>query len=234
VLLVVCGLGIAYQFVYMAADHAYLLSRVALQGPARTESAIKAMRLNPYNDMYRAEIGLAYTDEIIDNLNAASQAQQQGQDPMPYQQAAAEKIALAEAAFLSTIKFVPWEYDNYVFLANLYNLAGQTVDPSYYEKAVEIARRGVEVERYGPAIRTQLARALISTGKTDEAVKELEYAVKMDPVYAEGGLLLAQLYEQDGRLNEAIALLKGIDAQKPGQTGVAETIRRLEASATAQ
>ncbi len=232
VLLVVCSLGVVYQFVYMAADHAYLLARVALTGPARTESAIKARRLNPYNDMYRAEIGLAYTDEVIDNLNAAVQAQQQGQDATVYTRAVAEKLSLAEASLLDVIAFVPWEYDNYVFLANLYNLGGEMVDPAYYQKAIEIARRGIEVEPYGPAIRTQLARALIATGGVDEARKQLEYAVKMDPAYAEGALALANIYEKQGQLSKAIEVLRSVEKWKPGQTGVAEKLARLEASST--
>ena len=102
------------------------------------------------------------------------------------------KFQQAEAALRDTIAFVPAEYDNYVFLSNLYNVAGQMIDPAYYEKAVAIADKGIEVEPFGPAIRVQRARALLSLDRTDDALKDLQFAVKMDPMYVEATVLLAK------------------------------------------
>ena len=149
--------------------------------------------------MYRAEVGLAYQDQVINALTQALQAQQQGQDPTEAVDYARQRFVDAEQAMLSTIAFVPPEYDNYVFLANLYNLGGQYLqDKSYYEKAIKIAKRGIEVEPYGPAIRYQYSKALVDTGQAEEAVKQLRYALKMDPRFSDAAVLLATTLKREG------------------------------------
>ena len=232
VLLVLAALGIGYQVMLIQADHAYLLARVIYQGPQRTAAAIEAAALNPWSDSYRAEVGLAYTDEVFSNVNAASQAQQQGQSPAPYVTAAREKLGLAERSLLDTIRFVPPEYDNYVFLSNLYNAAGQMFDPRFYTDAIKTAQKGVVVEPNGPAIRVQLARALAATGQRDQAIKQLELAVRMDPAYAEASVTLAEQYQKAGRIADGIRVLKAIETVNPGQTGVSAALKALEASVT--
>ena len=59
------------------------------------------------------------------------------------------KFQQAEAALLDTIAFVPAEYDNYVFLSNLYNVAGQMIDPSLLREGRRDRRQG----RRGRAVR---------------------------------------------------------------------------------
>lgn len=233
VILVAVGLGVGYQFVLIQADNAYLQARIALGGAARTASAIKAAKLNPFNDMYRAEVGLAYTDEALDYINQAQQAQQSNQDPQALVSAAQERFNLADASLRDTIAFVPPEYDNYVFLANLNNMGAQLFGQTqYYAKAEKVAREGIAVERFGPAIRVQLARALLGQSKTAEAIKELETAFNMDNAYTEAALLLSQTYEQNGQPAKALLVLKKTDLVKPAQAGIAEAIARLEASST--
>ena len=203
-MLVVAAFGIVGNTIYIVADHAYLNGRLANPGdPARAAAALRAVKLNPTNDIYRAEVGLAYQDELINALTQALQQQQAGQDPSQSLNVAKQRFDLAEAEMLSTIEFVPPEYDNYVFLANLYNLGGQYFDPSYYDKAIEIAKRGIEVERYGPAIRYQLAQAYQGKGQTNDAIRVLKYSMKMDPIFSDAAILLAQLYAKQGREDEA-------------------------------
>lgn len=218
--------GIWYMVVYMQADRAYLMSRIGTQGAQRTAWAERAAKLNPWNDMYRAEVGLALTDEVIGALNTA------GGDAQALAKAR-EIFERAEASMLDTIEFVPWEYDNYVFLANLYNLGGQFFDPAYYDKAIEIAKKGVEVEEFGPAVRFQLARAYLSKGQADLAIEQLERCVEMDPAYTEAVTALSQIYEMRGQVDEAIRVLKTANDYRPGQSGVADKLAALEASAAA-
>ena len=90
------------------------------------------------------------------------------------------------------------------------------------------------VEPYGPAVRVELARALAATGRLEEAVSEAEYAAELDPANAGASLLLAELYQQTGDLEKALAALKRTEAVKSGQTGVAEEIRRIETSLSAR
>ncbi len=124
---------------------------------------------------------------------------------------------------------MPSEYDSYVSLAELFVLGGEALREDLYQSAVQVARQGIEVEPFGTAIRVQLARALLAQGKTDEAVEALEYVVRIDPSDGRAALLLAGVYQQRGKTAEALALLRAVDARLPGQAGVAEAIRQLEA-----
>jgi O-antigen ligase len=218
-------LGISYQVVYMQADANYLRARIASTGAERTAYAIKATQLNPYNDMYRAEVGLAYTDELVNLLNSAQQGQQ------VTTQQVSDAFKKAEGSLRDTIAFVPWEYDNYVFLTNLYSTGAQVLDRAYLEQAIEVGRAGVRVEPYGPAIRLQLARALIESGEVDEAVQHLAFARRMDPSYGEATLLLAKTLEAQGRVEKAIEILRLSEKQRPGLEGVAAELARIESGA---
>ncbi len=229
---VLAAFGIGYQVVYMQADNAYLQARIASQGAARTALTKRAVQLNPFNDMYRAEVGLALTDEVLANLQAANTASASGGDTSQYLAAARQAFVEAEKSFIDTIDFVPWEYDNYVFLANLYNMGAQALDPSYVDKAIAIGKRGIEVEPYGPAIRVQLARAYELNRQPEEAIKQLSIAVKMDPAYTEAVLDLTRLYRESGQLDKAIATLKLAESWRPGQPGVTDQLNSLQSSAT--
>jgi tetratricopeptide (TPR) repeat protein len=230
---VLAGLGIGFQIVYMQADYEYLIAMVASQGQARVDATLAAVRLNPFNDMYRAEVGLAYRDQMIANLNLAQQAQQAGQDPTPYLRLAAQEYGESANAMQDTIKFVPWEYDNYVFLASLDNIAGQVLDPKYYKTAQGIALQGVAVETFGPAIRVELARSYQGQSQIDKAIEQANTAAKMDPAYSDAWLLLSNLYVQKGDKAQALAVLKQFQTSNPGDTSAASALAQLEPTASA-
>ena len=169
---------------------------IASEGTERVESAKKAVSLNPYNDMYRAEVGVAYRDLMIAYLNAAQQAQAQGQDPAQYMNQAAAAYEQSVNSLIDTIDFVPWEYDNYVFLASVHNIAGQTLNPKYYDSAVEVGLEGVEVEQFGPAIRVELARAYNGKGDNAKAIEQAKIAAEMDPNYTDAWVFLSSLLRE--------------------------------------
>jgi len=220
------AIGIVFQFVIVSADRAYLVSRIGATGAERTAAARRAVRLNPFNDMYRAEVGLALTDETFDAFSAA----QTSQDPGQAMSAVQMKFREAEAALIDAINFVPSEYDNYVFLTNLYNVGGQTIDRSYYQDAVDLADKGVVVEPFGPALRVQRARALLALNRTDEAIKDLEVAVRLDPVYVEAALLLSRTYVSVGRTDDALKMLEAFPIWSANRPSVDEEIKAIEAS----
>ena len=229
---VLAGLGIGYQLVFMQADNDYLIAMVASQGQNRVDATLAATKLNPFNDMYMAEVGLAYRDQMLANLNLVQQAQQAGQNPNQYMQLAAENYNSAVSAMERTIQFVPWEYDNYVFLSSVHTIAGQVLDPKYYEAAQSVAERGVAVEPFGPAIRVELARAFQGENELDKAIEQASTAAKMDPAFSDAWLLLSSLYEQKGNKAQAIAILKKFQLTNPGDTNVASSLARLESSST--
>jgi tetratricopeptide (TPR) repeat protein len=232
VVLAVAALGIGYQGVYVLADNAYLQAQTAPTLTERTAGALRAVKLNPLNTLYRGNVGLAYLAEVRAYLQAGIQAQQNGADTAPYAAGFKQRFADAEAAFKDAIAFVPDEYDNYVSLADLYNVGGASLRKDLYQKAIAIAEKGLKIEPFGTAIRVQLAQSLLGTGSTGEAVKTLEYTMRIDPRGGNAALLLAQVYQQQGKTAEALAVLKAVDALAPGQPGVAEAIQQLEAGAT--
>ena len=182
---------------------------------------------------YREGLGLAAIAEIHSTLQAGAQAQQQGLDTAPYATAVRQQFAYAEQVIKDAIAFLPGEYDNYVSLADLYNLGGQVVDKGFYTKAIRAAQQGLAVEPYGTEIRVQLAQALLGAGQPAQAVKLLEYTLKIDPSNGAAALPLARFYAQQGRFTEALDMLRAVDALLPGQPGVATEIASLEASASA-
>lgn len=222
--------GVGFWVVYLQADNAYLMARIGSTGSERIRYAERAVELNPYNDMYRAEVGLAYTDETVAHINQALTATQSGGDAGASIQAAERTFRLAEAKIKEAIEFVPAEYDNYVFLTNLYNLAGQFFDERYYQDAIVTAEQGIEVSEFGPAIRYQYARALHGSGQVDRAIGELEYAHSMDPAYSEAALLAASYHEEQGDIASALEILRATETYRPGLPDVAEEIARLEAA----
>jgi tetratricopeptide (TPR) repeat protein len=224
--------GIFYQSVLMRADYAYLLANVGMQGAQGTEQAKLAVRLNPLNDMYRAEVGMSYRQEMIAAAQAMMQAQESGEDPSAHAALAKEKFDAAVASLKETIAFVPYEYDNYVFLASVYNIGGSLIDPKYYQDAIEWGKKGIEIEPFGPAIRTEYARALLATGKTEEGIKQLKSAWDMDHAHSEAATLLGQEYAKQGRIAEAVALLKLAQAANSSDGNIGELLKQLEGTAT--
>ena len=114
--------------------------------PTAPRRRARAVRLNPLNPTYRGGVGLAYLDEVRASLQAGAQAQQNGEDTTPYAEAVRRSFANAETALKDAIAFVPDEYDNYVSLADLYNVGGGALTEDLYQSAIEVAEQGLEVD----------------------------------------------------------------------------------------
>lgn len=229
VLVAVLSVG---NVVYVAADNAYLKARVASAGQERIELVQTAISRNPYNDMYRAELGLAHTDVLVQVLNQIQTSQQSGGDNTALIQQGKAAFERSEQAFLDAIEFVPWEYDNYVFITNLYNLGGQYIDSAYAEDAVEWGLKGVEVEPFGPAIRMQLARAYLAQAQYDDAITHLEAATDMDPRYAEAWMVLGEARQANGDIDGAREAFSRAKKVNPNLPGIDTALGELEATTT--
>ncbi len=231
-IIVVVGALSVFNIRYLMADRYYLMGRI---GPYDTESRIRflerAIQLSPSNDMYRAEVGLQYQNRAAQFVGQIQQASAQGQDTGALITSMRDSFLKAEQAILDTIEFVPPEYDNYVFLASLYNLGGDILTPDYYDKAIDIARRGVEVQYFGPAIRLQLARALASKGLNEEAKRELELAVRFDPAYAEAKQLYVSVLIEQGDYGRAREVLEQILAANPEDAFASSQLQRIPSTA---
>lgn len=185
-----------YNAVYLVGDNYYLKARVS-QGDAATRIGYvkSAISLNPFNDMYRAELGLAYQDLMIAWL---SQAQSQTGTTQAQSISQGRQAFLdAETALKETIAFVPTEYDNYVFLTNLYNQGGVYFDATYFDKAITLAKKAeADIEPNGPAVRFQEGLAYQYKGDFKNAITTLVTASRQDPSYVEVKMLLGDIYRR--------------------------------------
>lgn len=231
--IVIVAAGVAYQGVVLAADHSYSKSQTASLAGEQTQEALRATELNPLNADYRQGLGLAYLAEMRAYLQAGAEAQQKGEDTTPYEKQVVRSFLEAKSALEKAIDFTPPEYDNYVILASLYNLAGEAMDADLYQDAIQVAERGLQIMPLGTSIRVQLAHSLVATGRIPEAVDALEYCVQIDPTGGEAAAYLAGIYQQQGDPDKALELLRSVEALAPGQPGIAEAIRELEAGAGA-
>jgi O-antigen ligase len=209
---------------YLRADYHYLRTRLGQEYAQRLADAETAVRLNPYNDMYRSGVGTAHSDAMSGLLRQAYAEEQAGQDSS--QSVAGAQVAFERAvdSLEDTIWFVPLEYDNYLFIANVYNLAGEAFDPRYYQDAIEWSRKGVEVSEFGPGIRYQLAVALQGSGDLQGAEEELLFAIEMDPRYVEPRILLADIYLREGEVDAALEQFERVRELDPEYPGIDDLI----------
>lgn len=227
--LVLVGLLLIGSFVYTSADSHYLKARIVARGDGRVAEAKRAIELNPYNDMYRTELALAY----VDNAVGAVTALQSSSDDQT-RAAARAAFETAERELKSVIEFVPWEYDNYVFIVNLYTLGGRYLDEAYLDDGVEWGLKGIEVEEYGPAIKFQLANVYVLQGEYDLAYEQVAYAVDLDPNYSDAWVLLGEIEIQRGNEDAAVKAFETALARKPELTSVRDRLEKLQASMSAE
>jgi len=216
------------NLVYLMADNAHLQTKIGATYEERVASAETAIRRNPFNDIYRAELGLVHAEAFSYLASQIRLAENQGQDATMMRAEAQRVFNLAEAEFLETIEFVEYEYDNYVFLANLYNNGVGVLSAEYNEKALAIGRRGIAVSEFGPAIRLQYAIALLDAGDIEEAERQMRAAVEMDSRFADTHMLLAEILAQRGDAAGALEYYQKVKAIDPAYPGIDEMIARVE------
>jgi tetratricopeptide (TPR) repeat protein len=228
---VLCLTGTVLNVRYIAADTHYLAGRVLTTGTERVAEIERAIELNPYNDMYRLELGTAWRDMFRDSAEEYLQSANSGTPDQEVLYQALDYYTRAVDAYEAMIRFVPQEYDTYVFLANLHNEAATYIQTDYAERAAEIAQKGIEIEPYGPAIRVQAAMAYLLLDRVDDAIADLEVATSLDPNFSQAYIILAEAYRREGRIDEARAALQHVLERYPSNTEAQTALESLEASA---
>lgn len=232
---VVIGLvliGLLANVRFVMADNTYLQARLVKQGIERVETIDRAIELNPYNDMYRLERGVAWQDLFRAAGQAYARSVEAGTPDEQARESAMLTLENSMAAYDNMIEFVPQEYDTYVFYASLFNEAGAYLDPSYYGNAIEIGLRGVEVEPFGPAARVQLASAALSTGQVDLAIEHLEVATELDPNFVQAFATLGEAYRMAGRAEDARVAYEYVLERSPGEAMATAGLAALDSTAT--
>ena len=102
-----------------------------------------------------------------------------------------------------------------------------------HDEAISVARKGLEKNPNYPSARLTLARALLDSGRTQEARPELEQIVKASPDNIMASRLLGDALEQLGEPALALAQFERTLRLSPGDKVVIEKIADLKAKAAA-
>jgi Flp pilus assembly protein TadD len=186
-----------------AADYTHARGYVATDPRDAAQAYERAVRLNPLNDRYRAQVGSAWRAAAEASLEQAGAAQGAGADPSQFVQAASEAFAASERWTKATIAFAPDASQNYSFLASLYILGSTAFDPALSGKAIEITEERLKVEPNGAENRYLLGVALAANRRFDEAQEQARLAAELDPNWPDPTILLGDLAREAGRLEEA-------------------------------
>lgn len=227
---VACLAGSLLNVRYTAADTHYLAGRVLTTGTERVAEIERAIELNPYNEMYRLELGTAWRDLFQSSARSYAQSVTSGGADATLRDQTLALYSRAESAYEDVIDYVPQEYDTYVFLANLHNEAATYIDPAYAERAVDVAKRGIVVEEFGPAIRVQLAMSYLLLQRPADAIEALEFATSLDPNYNQAYIILSEAYRREGRIDDARAALAHVLDRYPGNAEAQQALDALGAS----
>jgi hypothetical protein len=199
---------------YFQADQFYL--RSYQYATVNVDEAIRQARtaysLNPSNDMYIGQIGLLQSQKARSTgLRADGEA--------------------AIVDIRRAIAFNPWEYDNYIFLANAYAILGDA-DPRYWPDVIEAGAQALRVEPVAPAARFYRGLAYLSMKRYSDAKKELEIGYFQDPSYGEVSFTLGQVYEAMGDKKNARKFYELAKTSLPMPQQADDAIRRLAATSS--
>ena len=191
-LLVSFALGSALE-----ADHEHLLAQGA-QGAAQVAHAQAAVRLDPLSARYRKALALAYVGEFASAVDAFDAPRTKGAQASALARTLSERFAAAESELRHARDFAPSDFETYIFLAGLYNDAGERLGAAHYREAVAAARDGLRLAPVAPQLHLQLGYALQGRGDDAQAAAEFQRAVRLDPAYEEAGAALAALRRGSG------------------------------------
>jgi len=78
-----------------------------------------------------------------------------------------------------------------------------TLDPKYYQLALQALLRGAQLAPTDPKIKYNLALVYLTLGQNQEAIKALEETIQLKPNYEDPRYALALIYEQAGEKQKA-------------------------------
>lgn len=81
-----------------------------------------------------------------------------------------------------------------------------------WEEALKHYREALSLDPTSNYLRTQISYIYLRTGKVQEAIDTAETVIKSDPNYTPALMLLAQMYNSQKRLDEAMSLYERVIA----------------------
>ena len=110
------------------------------------------------------------------------------------------------------------------------NLAAMHFEAGHLQEAAEAYARLVQREPQDASLRTSLAGALGSLGRYDEAMKQLDVAIKIEPLNVEAYHNKAVIYERQGKRDAAIAQYRLAVRYNPQYEPSRQALQRLTGS----
>lgn len=110
----------------------------------------------------------------------------------------------------------------------LFFLAQLDINEGNVDRAIAIVSGLVQLEPQNPARLYQLGILLASTNRLNDAVSAFEYAVNLDPQYANARYFLALGYVEQGKIDQAIEQLKIVKELNASNSAVDSLINQLQ------
>lgn len=230
-LLVIFGLGLLFMAGQKYIAEVYYVQGVRLSGQGNLDGAIGkvlgAAQANPSLDMYWRSLAQLYLAQI--NSINGSQGLTQEEKSQKIQAAVSRAIVAAKTA----TDVAPGNADNWTVRASVYkNLAGAEGASAF---AAEFYSKAAELDPRSPLPWTELARTYVlvaqnlrnQTGQEDRRVEALENAlsnlqkaIDLKSDYSSAHYLLAVVYDQQGKIDEAISKLEETKKIAPNDIGL--------------
>lgn len=142
----------------------------------------------------KAEVAVDIFRRALDRQRTAAMCGGLGEAWFALDQLDSAVVALSEAVALA-----PQDSRHRFNLANVLELLGR------FEEAGPQFRHYLELRPDDPVGRFHYAVHLRRRQAGDEAIAQLEEAVRLDPAYVQARVVLAQIYEETGRIEKALA-----------------------------
>lgn len=132
-------------------------------------------------------------------------------------QKAIEGVILPARAALETN---PNNYNNHVFLGNIYEQLSPLGIDGAYEAALTSYRAARELNPTDPSIPLRMARAAFGADKSEDAKKFAEESLALKRNYTDAYYLLSQIAIKDGNVEQAIATTESAAILAPNNPGI--------------
>jgi len=184
-----------------AADVYFKRSLIAIaknDGTGTYNNQVKAIALNPYNDIYRiaySQTNLALANSLAGNPPAGGLSDQDRQNITSLVQQAIREAKFAVS--LNKNKIINWENLGQIYrqLVNFAQGADQWTIASF--------RQAANLDPANPNLRLSIGGIYYSLGDYDEAIRWFQQAIDVKPNFANGYYNLAAAYREKGDFKKA-------------------------------
>lgn len=169
-----------------------------------------AIKLNPTNDVYLRVLSTALQSAAIASRNRAFFD---------------ESLIYMKRA----IDLEPFELQNYVLLGRFLAYGGEAYDSKYYDGAIEVLNKAIELRRYSPSAHRVLGFVYLKKGQEKRALAELNASLDVNPADERTFFYKGKALEGLGLFAEAMSAYKASLKINPKYEDAQMALRNVEA-----